>query len=118
MEATQDIEELLPLLVVLTRREVGQFLVDFGQAWFNGRRSLRTWANPDIVFPFWIITYWHEILDASEAKDCWIAVTAWLEVRGKTEEELMQKHAVQNLWRVIGWHGSVHGIAGFTHPWL
>jgi hypothetical protein len=114
MEATQDIEELLPLLVVPTRREVGQFLVDFGQAWFNGRRSLRTWANPDIAFPFWIITYWREILDASEAKDRWIAATAWLEVGGKTEEELMQKRTVQNLWRVIGWHGSVCGIAGVT----
>ncbi|KAJ7834879.1 hypothetical protein B0H14DRAFT_2590623 [Mycena olivaceomarginata] len=114
MEATQDIEELLPLLVVLTRREVGQFLVDFGQAWFDGRRSLRTWANPDIVFSFWIIIYWREILDASEAKDRWIAVTAWLEVRGKMEEELMQKRAVQNLWRVIRWHGSVRGIAGVT----
>ncbi|KAJ6484792.1 hypothetical protein C8R45DRAFT_1147784 [Mycena sanguinolenta] len=114
IEATRNMEELLLLLVVPTRREVGQLLEDLGQALFDGKRSLRTWGNPEIVFPFWILTYWREVLDASEAKDRWVAAADWLEVRGKTEEELVQKRTIQDLWNVIGWHGSVHGFSGVT----
>ncbi|KAJ7918259.1 hypothetical protein B0H13DRAFT_1869581 [Mycena leptocephala] len=84
----------------------------FGQAWFDGKKSLRTWMNPDVAFPFWGLSWWGEVLDAAEAKEQWQRAASWLEARGKTEEELVHKSAVQGLWRLIGWHGSVRGFAG------
>ncbi|KAJ6493128.1 hypothetical protein C8R45DRAFT_1073149 [Mycena sanguinolenta] len=114
MEATRDIEEMLPLLIVPTRREVAKFFEGVGQAWFDGKKSLCTWVNPEIVFPFWVLTYWREVLDASDAKDRWIAAAQWLKARGRTEEELVQKRTIQDLWNILGWRGSMRGFAGVS----
>jgi hypothetical protein len=110
MAPTSEIEDMLSFLVVPSRAELRQFLKEFGQAWFDGKKSIRTWINPEIACPFWVLTYWGEILDAMEARDRWQSAAFWLERRGKTTEELVLKRTVQGLWRIIGWHGSVHGF--------
>ncbi|KAJ6545247.1 hypothetical protein B0H19DRAFT_1075591 [Mycena capillaripes] len=112
--ATEDIEAVLPLLVVPTRSEHRQLLKEFGQAWFDGKKSLRTWINPQITSPFWVLIYWAEVLDAIEAKHLWLDVASWLENRGKTEEEMALKRTIQSLWRTIGWHGRLRGFAGIS----
>jgi hypothetical protein len=110
MTVTPEIEDMLSFLVVPSRDELRQFLNEFGQAWFDGEKSIRTWINPEIASPFWVLTHWGEILDAMEAKDRWQNAASWLERRGKTTEELVLKRTVQGLWRIIGWHSSVHGF--------
>ncbi|KAJ7255123.1 hypothetical protein B0H12DRAFT_1071051 [Mycena haematopus] len=111
---TGELEEILPFLVVPTHKELGRLLNEVGQAWFDGKKSLLTWTNPDIALPFWITTYWGEILDAIEAKERWLAAASWMRLRGKTGEELVQKRTVEDLWNVLGWHGSVRGFAGVS----
>ncbi|KAJ7150342.1 hypothetical protein C8R46DRAFT_1358417 [Mycena filopes] len=113
-EPTRDIEEMLAFILVPTRSDLRHFLTEFGQAWFDGKKSLRTSINPGIAFPFWVLSYWAEILDASEARECWSEAASWLQSVGRTEEELNQKHVVQSLWSAMGWHGNVRGFAGVS----
>ncbi|KAJ7173845.1 hypothetical protein C8R46DRAFT_1032057 [Mycena filopes] len=111
---TPGIEEVLPFLAVPTRSELRQFLTAFGQAWFDGRQLLRTWVNPDLAFPFWVLSYWAEVLDTIEAKDCWTEAALWLRMRANTDEELIQRDTAQELWGRLGWHGDVKGSAGLS----
>ncbi|KAJ7776542.1 hypothetical protein DFH07DRAFT_951674 [Mycena maculata] len=104
-------EELIPFLAVPNQDLMNHLLNQFGQAWFDGERTVHTWINPNICFPFWILTYWAEVLAAAAAKDCWIHAISWLEGTGKTMEELEMKRTVKLLWRDIPWHGNLPGFA-------
>ncbi|KAJ7258247.1 hypothetical protein C8J57DRAFT_1234424 [Mycena rebaudengoi] len=66
----------------------------FGQAWFEENRSLRTSFNPDIAYPFWVLTYWAEVLNACEAKAKWLRAESWLASTGKTTAEMTMKQTV------------------------
>ncbi|KAJ7078625.1 hypothetical protein C8R43DRAFT_1143365 [Mycena crocata] len=110
--ATTDVEELLTILAVPDRDTVRRLTEKLGQAWFDGKKAFHTFIHPDIAFPFWVLTYWSEILDAAEAKDLWIQAASWLEATGKTEEEVELKHTVKTLWKIINWHGLLKGFAG------
>ncbi|KAJ7508189.1 hypothetical protein B0H11DRAFT_2218192 [Mycena galericulata] len=85
---------------------------DFGQAWFDGNKSIRTWINPEITYPFWLLDYWDKMLDALEAKDAWLRAAQWLSETGATEEESELKLAVQGIWSVAGGHGKLSGLPG------
>ncbi|KAJ7926328.1 hypothetical protein B0H13DRAFT_2313655 [Mycena leptocephala] len=106
-EPTKDIEEILPFLAIPTRTVLDTIEKGLGQAWFDGQKSIRTWINPGIAYPFWGLTYWGEILDACESKNTWLRAEAWVNRRGKTPEEAEQKLTIQGLWSVLGWHGSL-----------
>ncbi|KAJ7178444.1 hypothetical protein C8R43DRAFT_1117832 [Mycena crocata] len=112
--ASRDIEEILPLLVVPSRSEVQRLIQGLGQAWFDGRKSLCSWLNPDVAFPFWVLTYWGEILDASEAKDLWIQAESWLENSGKTAEESAMKLTIRGLWKTMEWYGNIRGFSSVS----
>ncbi|KAJ6603836.1 hypothetical protein B0H10DRAFT_2078606 [Mycena sp. CBHHK59/15] len=63
--------------------------------------------NPEVHLPFWVLTYWAEILEAAEARKRWICAASWLDNTGKTMEELGMKRGVKALWKTIGWHGNL-----------
>ncbi|KAJ7433411.1 hypothetical protein FB451DRAFT_1419699 [Mycena latifolia] len=108
--ASPNVEELIPFLAVPTCGVVQHLLNKFGQAWFDGKKTIRTCINPEIIFPFWVLTYWVKILDASDAKDRWIRAASWLDNTGKTMDELAAKRTVKGLWKVISWHGNLPGF--------
>jgi hypothetical protein len=84
----------------------------FEQAWLEGNKSLRTSVNPEITYPFWTLTYWGEILDASEAKAKWLRAERWLHQTGQTAEEADLKLQVRGIWSVVRWHGNLQGFSG------
>ncbi|KAJ7491145.1 hypothetical protein FB451DRAFT_1361805 [Mycena latifolia] len=86
-----NVEELIVFLAIPTRRVVQHLLNKFGQAWFDGKKTIRTFLNPELIFLFWVLTCWVKILDASEAKDRWIRAASWLDNTGKTVDGLAVK---------------------------
>ncbi|KAJ6482001.1 hypothetical protein C8R45DRAFT_831472 [Mycena sanguinolenta] len=104
-EPTEDIENILPHLAIPTRTELLRMNNAFGQAWFDGKKSIHTVLNPDIACPFWAYTYWATMLDACESKDSWIRAEAWLEARGITAEETELKLTIRGFWDVLQWYG-------------
>jgi hypothetical protein len=111
-EPTQNIEYLLPYLAVPSRPTLHKMVSSFEQAWLEGNKSLRTSVNPEITYPFWTLTYWGEILDASEAKAKWLRAERWLHQTGQTAEEADLKLQVRGIWSVVRWHGNLQGFAG------
>ncbi|KAJ7677295.1 hypothetical protein B0H14DRAFT_3684172 [Mycena olivaceomarginata] len=74
-EPAKDIEDILFFLALPTRAMLATMNQEFGQAWFDGKKLIRTWINPDVAYPFWVLTYWE----------------TWLNGRGKTAEEATLK---------------------------
>ncbi|KAJ6632560.1 hypothetical protein B0H10DRAFT_1938152 [Mycena sp. CBHHK59/15] len=109
-EPTTNIEDLLLFLALPTRSMLQGMVNTFGQAWFDGNKSLQTWLNPEIPFPFWVLTYWGKMLDACKAHDKWVHAAVWLRKRDRTAEELAMRHTVEGLWSVLGWHGNLRGF--------
>ncbi|KAJ6578795.1 hypothetical protein DFH09DRAFT_1361160 [Mycena vulgaris] len=109
---TTDIEDTLPFLALPTRTLLNQLVSMSGQAWFDGHKSIRTWLNPEIAFPFWALTYWGEMLNACESKDAWPPAEIWVDRTGKSEEERIMNLTVRGLWNGLGWHGQLPGFGG------
>ncbi|KAJ7437476.1 hypothetical protein B0H11DRAFT_2255351 [Mycena galericulata] len=110
-EPTENIQEVLPYLALPSRTMLHQMVGEFGQAWLDGKKSLRTWFNPDVAYPLWALTYWQEMLDISDAKDTWLHAESWLSSTGRTPEEAELKLQVRGIWSVAGWHAN---LAGFS----
>ncbi|KAJ6589508.1 hypothetical protein B0H19DRAFT_1249041 [Mycena capillaripes] len=69
VEPAKDIEDVLPFLAIPTRTMLDTMHQELGQAWFDGKKSIHTWINPEIAYPFSTLTYWGEMLDACESKN-------------------------------------------------
>ncbi|KAJ7455071.1 hypothetical protein FB451DRAFT_1184404 [Mycena latifolia] len=109
-EPMHDIEDVLPFLALPTRTMLNLMVSMFGQAWFDGQKSIRTWLNPEIAFPFWVLTYWGEMLDVCESKDAWLRAESWMNRAGKTADEKTMNLTVRGLWNVLRWHGHLQGF--------
>ncbi|KAJ7165277.1 hypothetical protein C8R46DRAFT_1277431 [Mycena filopes] len=112
-EPTRNIEESLAFLAVPSRPALQQMVNNFGQAWLDGNKSIRTLLNPEIVYPLWVLTYWGEMLEVAEAKGKWLRAERWLHKTGKTgetQEEAALKLQVRGIWSVVGWHGALAGF--------
>ncbi|KAJ6464939.1 hypothetical protein C8R45DRAFT_939782 [Mycena sanguinolenta] len=84
---TLDIDSILRFLAVPSRATVNKMFSGFDKACAEGKKSLHTSLNPDIAYPFWVLTYWNRMLDASEAKAKWLHAKCWLHRIGQTCEE-------------------------------
>ncbi|KAJ7197465.1 hypothetical protein GGX14DRAFT_574247 [Mycena pura] len=102
---SRDINEMLPFLVVPARAVSEQLLKNIGQAWFDGKTSIRTPLHPDVCFPFFTLTFWLAIAEAVESKDAWIAAEVSLNQLGDSKEERACKLTIEGLWRVLPWQG-------------
>ncbi|KAJ7291984.1 hypothetical protein C8J57DRAFT_1212398 [Mycena rebaudengoi] len=107
-----DIAEILAFLALHNRRMLNQIVDTFGQAWFDGKKSISVSFNPEVVYPFWVLTYWGTMLDACEARDKWVVAQSWLGRTGKTEEEKAMKQTVLGLWSAAPWGGSLRDLGG------
>ena len=47
-EPVKDIEDVLAFLALPTRTMLDTMQNGFSQAWFDGKKSIRTWINPDM----------------------------------------------------------------------
>ncbi|KAJ7148708.1 hypothetical protein C8R43DRAFT_1236758 [Mycena crocata] len=109
-EPTRELEEVLPFLALPTRSALSRLLSMLGQAWFDGGKSIQIALNPEVVFPFWVLTYWSEILDACDSKDAWLRADSWVDRTGKTADEITMKLTIRGLLKVVRWHGHLQGF--------
>ncbi|KAJ7262833.1 hypothetical protein C8J57DRAFT_1630530 [Mycena rebaudengoi] len=105
-----DIAEILAFLALPNRRMLNQIVDTFGQAWFDGKKSISVGFNPEVVYPFWVLTYWGTMLDACKARDRRVVAQSWLGRTGKTEEEKAMKQTVLGLWSAAPWGGSLRDL--------
>ena len=59
---------------------------DFGQAWFNGTRSIEDKRYKNSRLPLFALTYWKEMRIVVEKRAIWQAADEWLARRGKSGE--------------------------------
>ncbi|KAJ7655940.1 hypothetical protein B0H17DRAFT_1265323 [Mycena rosella] len=116
-DPTKDIEEILGFLALPMLAILDDMLTMLSQAWFNSRKSMHTWLNPEIAPPFWVLTYWGEMLNACEAEATWLRADAWVNRTGKGEGEAAIKLTVRALWNVLRWHGNLPGGDG-RNGWM
>ncbi len=107
-----DIEDLasviVPSLTAITRLSAG-----FGQAWFNGKRSLKdTRTRSDArTYPFWVQTYFYDMRQACHISEKWCATMKWLDETPLVEAETTMKDTTYRLLETLrGWNGSIHGL--------
>ncbi|KAJ7509290.1 hypothetical protein B0H11DRAFT_2427625 [Mycena galericulata] len=110
LEPARDIQDVLLFLALPTRTMLKTMLQKCGQAWFDGNTSMRTWLIPEIALPFWVLTYWDEMLNACESQACWLRAEAWINRTEKTAEEATMKLTIRGLWNVLPWHGNLGSI--------
>ncbi|KAJ7127909.1 hypothetical protein C8R44DRAFT_873680 [Mycena epipterygia] len=103
----KDVEDVLLFLALPTRTMLESMVQAFGQAWFDGRKSIHTWLNPELALPFWTLTYWGKMLDACESRDAWLRADVWLNRSDRTAEETTMKLTIRSLWNVLPWHGNL-----------
>ncbi|KAJ7445401.1 hypothetical protein B0H11DRAFT_1930622 [Mycena galericulata] len=110
LEPARDIQDVLLFLALPTRTMLKTMLQKCGQAWFDGNTSMCTWLIPEIALPFWVLTYWDEMLNACESQACWLRAEAWINRTEKTAEEATMKLTIRGLWNVLPWHGNLGSI--------
>ncbi|KAG2059116.1 hypothetical protein BDR06DRAFT_968112 [Suillus hirtellus] len=66
---------------------ITQLLDQFSQAWFNGHASVIHPLSPTFHLPFWILSYWREILCTLKACLTWILAHGWVLQRLEDEDD-------------------------------
>ncbi|KAK7013894.1 hypothetical protein R3P38DRAFT_3322441 [Favolaschia claudopus] len=108
---SQNLDNLLPFLPVPSRQMLARIGEAFGQAWFDGKESLRLPLHSDVVYPFWILTFWSRMLDAIDAKARWMSAEHWLHQTGQTTEEAQLKIQIRAMWSVTSWQEDLRYFA-------
>ncbi|KAJ7031246.1 hypothetical protein C8F04DRAFT_1263064 [Mycena alexandri] len=92
IEPTRDIEDSLAFLAVPSHHVLQKMISDFGQAWLDRNKSIRTSLNPEI------------------AKVTWLRTEHWLHKTGGTRDEAELKLQVRGIWSVVRWHETLAGF--------
>ncbi|KAJ7727802.1 hypothetical protein DFH07DRAFT_970018 [Mycena maculata] len=121
---------------LLTRPIPSQEFLDIltkhaGQAWFDGRTSIRDPRHNDGSdrFPLWTLTLWKEYLHVGEDQRMWQRSRDWIQTELKKphldtvdEDALM---AANSLLNTLGWDTKIHGswttfdlALVLSHAWL
>ncbi|KAG1845940.1 tRNA synthetases class I-domain-containing protein [Suillus tomentosus] len=68
----------------------------FGQAWFDGCRSIIHTAFPTTPLPFWVLPYWYSMVQVMNARSTWWVVWDWVEKRRESADDdgFMEQHGV------------------------
>lgn len=84
-----------------------------GQAWFDGKKSIRVWNDETFSFglnlPFWVITYWMRVHTLKGVQEQWMTGKLWLESAMTSPEEISMGSRVRDIMEKIGWDGWVLG---------
>ena len=76
---------------------------DFGQAWFNGTRSINDKRYKNSRLPLFALTYWKEMKIVIEKRAIWQTADEWLARREKTGELLEEADRVREMMSCLTW---------------
>ncbi|KAH7905193.1 hypothetical protein BJ138DRAFT_1130617 [Hygrophoropsis aurantiaca] len=85
----------------------------FGQAWFDGAKSLVDWRyGKDSRLPLWIITYWTEMSIVHKKRRLWLKAHQWvthMSGHHKTPCLLEADNVVEKM-ATLGWGATLRGV--------
>jgi len=76
---------------------------DFGQAWYDGARSLQDKRYKNSRLPLYVLSYWKEMRIVIEKRAVWQAADEWLARWGKDGEELEEADRARELMSCLLW---------------
>jgi len=74
-----------------------QLEVAFGQAWFDGARSIQDERFKSSRLPLWVVSFWKGMADALEKRSAWQAAAEWVDRWGKEKELLREADCVREM---------------------
>ena len=86
----------------------------FGQAWFDGARSIVDSRNKNSRFPLWALTYWKQMSEVISKKGEWKRAEAWLTTHSRPSAGTVgaaDEVSLREMMQCIGWGGRVHAFA-------
>lgn len=78
----------------------------FGQAWFDGNKSIVDWRYKDSRFPLSTLTYWLGVERARKSQAVWQAADLWLGTWGR--DDITQANEARNAFAVLPWDEEYH----------
>jgi hypothetical protein len=82
----------------------------FGQAWFDGARSIRDERFKSSRLPLWVVSFWKGMADALEKRSAWQAAAEWVDRWGKEKELLHEADCVRAMMTLLSWGVKVSAL--------
>jgi hypothetical protein len=83
---------------------------DFGQAWFDGARSIKDKRFKDSRLALCALSYWKEMRVIIEKRAIWQAADEWLARWGKNGEELEEADRARELMSCLPWGQNITAL--------
>ena len=82
---------------------------EFGQAWFDGARSIvdHRFNNSTERFPLWVLSFWWKLSETVATRNNWQKGCQWLdseENRARDESTIDAVHAARQILGSLGWN--------------
>jgi hypothetical protein len=87
-----------------------QLEVAFGQAWFDGARSIQDERFKSSRLPLWVVSFWKGMADALEKRSAWQAAAEWVDRWGKEKELLREADCVREMMTSLSWGVKVSAL--------
>lgn len=90
----------------------------FGQSWFDGRRSITDPRFNDGTdrFPFWVLSFWKELAKTAGKQTEWKRAITWLNDQVKSKDIRLTEsiNLTVELFNTMGWESALPYIRGET----
>lgn len=90
------LSDIIRLLPITSSQLQDELTVEFGQAWFDGKMSVRD-GRTKYAYPFWVLSYWAVMRRVHTAKSKWLAAMSWLNKVDRSSEERALKQSIFEL---------------------
>lgn len=114
------IEEPNEDLTVLKTRPIPpqQWLHDavaaFGQAWFDGARSIVDWRFKQSRLPFWVLTYWQALQEPIRDQAQWNVAQEWLDLHSRGKAHVDAAGRVLSSMHALSWGAEITALNSNT----
>lgn len=86
----------------------------FGQAWFDGRRSIiDSWCK-DSHLPLWAIQFWKDMVEAVKMRVMWQASDEWIAKNMKDAASMKDGEAAREIMGTLSWGTPLHALGSLT----
>ena len=82
----------------------------FGQAWFDGKRSIIDFWFKQSQLPWWVLSYWKEMSEALERRAHWKKTEEWPRTWGESDDLLDEADRVREMLASLDWGSAVSAL--------
>ncbi|KAF8229013.1 hypothetical protein L208DRAFT_1483252 [Tricholoma matsutake] len=86
----------------------------FGQAWFDGRRSIIDSWYKDSHLPLWAIQFWKDMVEAVKMRVMWQASDEWIAKNMKDAASMKDGEAAREIMGTLSWGTPLHALGSLT----